>query len=103
MQARGELVGEYPRVMTFLTVVGGPVANLALASGALSLFMIIMKVDHLVMGTAIFGLYLMGLSAIYLIMRPALGRSGMVRAFQLSIAIVGAAFLAFFFTYLFWR
>jgi hypothetical protein len=86
--------------MTFLTVVGGPVANLGLASGALSLFMLIMKVDLVVMGTAIFGLYTLGLSAIYLIMKPALRLSELMKAFQAAIVMVGVAFLAFLLTYL---
>ncbi len=76
-------------------VVGGPVANLVLASGALSFLMIVMKTEPMLIGTTVFGLYFLGLGLIYLMMRSVVRLMGVARMLQLTILLVGVACLAF--------
>ncbi len=86
--------------IVLLAAIGGPVGNLVLVSGAMSLVMILLDVELLVMGMAIFGLYSLGLSLIYLVMRPALEAMEATRLFQAAMVVVTIAFLSFTLTFL---
>lgn len=81
-------------------VVGTPVANLVLASGGLAAVMIFLRMDLDLIGTALFGLYSLGLLLIYIIMRPALRLLGFSRPFQVALVLFGGLFLSFLAAYL---
>ncbi len=78
-------------VLTILT----PVANLALASGAITLILLLLHVQPLLFGVVIFGFYALGLSVIYIIMRPVLNLVGVARIMKIVIGLCILAFLAF--------
>jgi len=75
-----------------LLIVGGPVSNLALASGGIALLAIFLELEAEVIGTAIFGFYFVGLSIIYLLMGPALRLMGLTRLFRVILVLEGIVF-----------
>ena len=77
-----------------LTVLG-PVANLALASGAITILLLLLHAEPMVFGATIFGFYALGLTVIYAIMRPVLRLLGLASVMKVAIALCLFAFLAF--------
>jgi len=89
-------VGRFAAAVTL----AAPVANLVLASGALGAVMIFLQLDVELIGTALFGMYSLGLLSIYIIMRPALRMMGFSRPFQGALLLFGVLFIVFLAAYL---
>jgi hypothetical protein len=83
-----------------LVTLGGPVSNLVLASAGISLVCLVLKLDVLLWGALIFGLYFFGLAMTYTIMGPALGLLGIRRLFRIIVALEGVAFVLLLAAYL---
>ncbi len=81
--------------MASFVLVVGPVANLALASGGIAALMIFLGVGPELLGTAVFGLYFVGLAVIYAVMIPALRELGVCRVFQALLVLFGSVFIVF--------
>jgi hypothetical protein len=75
-----------------ILTMGGPVSNLVLASGGIIIVLLLLRVEFLLLGAAIFGYYFVGLSAIYLVMSRVLRLIGIARIFQAVVALEGIAF-----------
>jgi len=88
-------------VKALILTIGGPVSNLVLASGGIIFVLLLIKTDLLLIGTAVFGYYLIGLTAIYLMMSEALRLIGLARIFQAVILVEGFAFALCLATYLY--
>ncbi len=83
-----------------LLILGGPISNLALASGGIALLAIFMGLEPELIGSAIFGLYFFGLSVIYVIMGPTIRLMGFSRVFRAVLALEGLVFALFLAAYL---
>jgi hypothetical protein len=83
-----------------ILILGGPVSNLVLASGAISAMLLLLRADVKLIGTAVFFLYFVGLGVIYAIMHPVLDLLGARRVFQATLVLVGVAFFLFLAVYL---
>jgi len=86
--------------LTVAATLAAPIANLVLASGALGAVLILLRVDVELLGTALFGLYSLGLLVIYGVLRPALRLLGFSRHFQAAVLPFGIGFFLFLGAYL---